>query len=361
MVRVSRWLLAVFLLIGSLAIVVPASAASIGNDAFQRIWARTDQPVSQLHVSRTWMWGPEANTGLLNEPYSDSPGGKRTVQYFDKSRMEINDPNGDQNSLWYVTNGLLTQELITGRMSTGNVAFEQHDPAQVNVTGDPGDTNAPTYATFNGLLGSAPLPTGSVITQTLNRAGNVGGNGDLGGYNVTAATFVPEKNHVVASVFWDFMNSSGLVYENGGEHNAPLFQNPFYATGFPTTEAYWTQVKVGGVTKRVLVQAFERRVLTYTPDNPDGWKVEAGNVGQHYYQWRYGQLGKTPIPAPSPSPSPSPSSSPAPGHDNVDYDCKHFKTHAEAQRYFESQGGSPSNNVDGLDHNHDGIACESLP
>jgi hypothetical protein len=38
----------------------------------------------------------------------------------------------------------------------------------------------------------------------------------------------------------------------------------------------------------VLLQCFERRCLTYTPDNPEGWKVEAGNVGQHYYQWRYG-------------------------------------------------------------------------
>src|SRR5207302_953615 len=28
--------------------------------------------------------------------------------------------------------------------------------------------------------------------------------------------------------------------------------------------------------------------LTYTPDNPAGWQVEAGNVGLHYYEWRYG-------------------------------------------------------------------------
>ena len=39
----------------------------------------------------------------------------------------------------------------------------------------------------------------------------------------------------------------------------------------------------------VLVQAFERRVLTYTPDNAPEWRVEMGNVGQHYYQWRYPQ------------------------------------------------------------------------
>ena len=36
------------------------------------------------------------------------------------------------------------------------------------------------------------------------------------------------------------------------------------------------------------MQCFERRCLTYTPANPAGWQVEAGNVGQHYYQWRYG-------------------------------------------------------------------------
>jgi Tol biopolymer transport system component len=50
------------------------------------------------------------------------------------------------------------------------------------------------------------------------------------------------------------------------------------------------------VRKQVLVQAFERRVLTYTPDNPDGFKVEAGNVGLQYLRWRYGDAQP---PAPS--------------------------------------------------------------
>ena len=39
----------------------------------------------------------------------------------------------------------------------------------------------------------------------------------------------------------------------------------------------------------VLVQPFQRRVLTYSPDNPSGWQVEMGNVGRHYYLWRYGE------------------------------------------------------------------------
>lgn len=44
-----------------------------------------------------------------------------------------------------------------------------------------------------------------------------------------------------------------------------------------------------------------------------------------------------------------------------DKNCPDFATHAEAQAYFDGKGGSPSNNVDGLDRDHDGIACEALP
>ena len=73
----------------------------------------------------------------------------------------------------------------------------------------------------------------------------------------------------------------------GSTTNGPLFPSPFYATGFPVTEAYWTTVRVAGASRQVLIQAFERRVLTYTPGNPTGYEIEAGNVGAHYYQWRY--------------------------------------------------------------------------
>jgi hypothetical protein len=93
------------------------------------------------------------------------------------------------------------------------------------------------------------------------------------------------------------MNSTGTVYESGLNVTDNLFESPFYATGYPITEAYWASVKVANTYRDVLMQCFERRCLTYTPNNPDGWKVEAGNVGQHYYQWRY---GTTPPPPPPP-------------------------------------------------------------
>jgi hypothetical protein len=88
-------------------------------------------------------------------------------------------------------------------------------------------------------------------------------------------------------VFWHFMNSSGTVYD-GGYYNDYLFPNPYYATGYPITEPYWVWVPVAGEWQDVLVQCFERRCLSYTPNNPPGWQIEASNIGQHYYHWRYG-------------------------------------------------------------------------
>ena len=85
------------------------------------------------------------------------------------------------------------------------------------------------------------------------------------------------------------MTSQGVVLEEGEAEESDLFENPYVATGFPITEAYWTTVQVGGVAHQVLLQCFERRCLTFTPSNDPGWQVEAGNVGLHYRDWRYGR------------------------------------------------------------------------
>lgn len=234
------------------------------------------------------MWGPAPFSGVLSEAYRESPGEIRAVQYFDKSRMEISNPSGDPNSIWYVTNGLLVTELASGRMQVGDSEFVDRQPAQINVAGDADDPTGPTYATFQELLDAAPLPADAVITQFIDRSGQIGSDASLMAYGVTATHYVPETNHRVASVFWEFMNSEGIVFEDGSFVTTTLFLNPFYATGLPISEPYWASVKVAGEYRWVLIQAFERRVLTYTPGNPNGFEVEAGNVGQHYYRWRYG-------------------------------------------------------------------------
>jgi hypothetical protein len=212
----------------------------------------------------------------------------REVQYFDKARMEITTPSADPNSIWYVTNGVLVVELITGQMQVGNAAFEMRSPAQVNVAGDSDDANGPTYATFNGLLGASPRVVGMVIIQRVYRSGNVTDDQPLAGQSAAVGFVDDVTNHGIDKPFWDFMNSSGPVLENGQVVNDQLFENAFFATGRPITEAYWAKVKVAGTELDVLIQCFERRCLTFTPGNPGGFVVGAGNVGQHYFNWRYG-------------------------------------------------------------------------
>jgi hypothetical protein len=273
------------------AIAMPMSALAEdpANEYFERTWERTDRQVSTTEVSRTWIWGPSGFTASCMEPYFKTSAGEREVQYFDKSRMEITDPLGDRSSDWYVTQGLLATEMITGEMQVGDNEFINWGPADVHIAGD-ADGGSPSYAAFAPLMDVAPLSAGEMITQTLSGDGTQGNDPSLGSYGVTAQEHVPDTDHRVASVFWDFMNSEGPMIENGASTYGPLFSNPYYAVGFPITEAYWTNVAVDGVYQDVLVQAFERRVLTYTPGNDEGWQVEAGNVGQHYYMWRYGSI-----------------------------------------------------------------------
>src|SRR5690606_16019474 len=130
------------------------------------------------------------------------------------------------------------------------------------------------------------------ITQRVDRDGVITDDPALAAHGVFAAhrVQVPGIDHQVASVFWTFMNSNATVYENGNYTNDLLFENPFYATGYPVAEAYWAEVKVAETHQDVLMQCFERRCLTFNPGNGAGWQVEAGNVGQHYYHWRYVQV-----------------------------------------------------------------------
>ena len=271
------------------------------NPFFWATWARTDLPVRDGHIPRTWMWGPGPFTSSIWEPYTtelQNPGGpplvalelpetEREVIYFDKARMEINDPDGDSDSIWYVTNGLLVIEMITGNRQFGDDLFKQYDPSTSNVAGDADGTTGPTYATLQSVLDAPAQSVGTLLNGQIDSTGNVSFSSAWGNYGITVGFVDEVTNHGIAAPFWDFMNSDGLVHENGTNVEDALFENPFYATGRPVTEAYWADVKVANEQRDVLIQCFERRCLTYTPGNSPGFVVEAGNVGQHYYTWRY--------------------------------------------------------------------------
>jgi hypothetical protein len=258
-------------------------------------WQRTDKPVMDGVVNRTWMWGPATTAYLTWEHYAEAPEGERKVIYFDKSRMEITDPNDDRDDPWFVSNGLLVVELMTGQLQTGHNSFEQHSPANVNVAGDADDPNGVTYAMMAGLRVPYTGPEPGPLTWTIDRAGNVGTDARFASYDVGVEWYAPATGHWVAEPFWEFMNSTGTVWEDEQYRNEALFADPFYATGYPITEAYWVEVLLEGQPEDVLLQCFERRCLTYTPTNDPGWEVEAGNVGLHYYIWRYGEPPQRPV------------------------------------------------------------------
>lgn len=82
-----------------------------------------------------------------------------------------------------------------------------------------------------------------------------------------------------------------------------------------------------------------------------------------------GQTQETPV-SQTPQPSPLLLSPNQTGHSFLgklttttavgvgDLDCRDFVSQSEAQLYFNKSGGSVSNNVDGLDWNHNGFPCE---
>ncbi len=286
MVRHRRFIFSSSLVVGLvLVMLIPVAvqgADHFASPAFEQQWNSVEGTIPNF-------WGPlaTARNGQI-EPYAEGnyngDPGSRLVQYFDKARMEQTTPDRP------VTNGLLTVELKSGRLQVGDVSFEQRNRAAIGIAGDQ-DAPGPTYATLNGLAERVAQRRGAVDR----------------GYDGASKTFVnvqpasdPELSFVtyqgdpggrfgqnVPKAFWDYLQA------------IPGGWLP--AMGYPISEAFGTQVQVNGQSTFVVVQAFERRVLTYTPSNAANFRVEFGNIGRHYYRWRYG----TPV-APPPALPPAP-------------------------------------------------------
>ncbi|MCM8747576.1 CAP domain-containing protein [Thermomicrobiaceae bacterium CFH 74404] len=257
---------------------LPAGLAG-APPALQRVWWSTDAAVWLESEDRSWVWGPDI-WATVEEPYAESPGGRRTVYYLDKARLEVTDQGGDPTSAWFVTSGLLVRDMILGAAQVGDNAFQPVGPAQVPLAGDPAPLNpdAPTYASLHHLAAIAPdraVPdrTGQPVVEVLSRDGTVTTDPRLG--STTYAWYDPVTGINVAAVFWEWTQGQPWDW--------------LYVLGHPISEPYWIRTRVAGAEQWVLVQAFERRLLTYTPSNSMGWQVEFGNVGRHYYEWRYGQ------------------------------------------------------------------------
>jgi hypothetical protein len=289
------------------------------NEGFTYQWDYSDRAVADGTVARTWLWGP-APLGaarperMVGSPArGTSPADYHFVQYFDKARMEFNAKES------IITNGRLVVEMMSGSIQTGLTGDEYFPflPYRLPIAGDTqvgaAHLNTPTYASLfsiatiggNGAR-ATPIAVGTRITATYAKSGVVGtlpANAVASNLMPIVGTFYPQgdpNGHNIPNVFADFLTQKGPV-SNGppGQYRTDyLFENNNWviAVGLPITEAYWAQVRIGGKDTWVMFQAFERRILTYNPSAADPlWRVEMGNVGQHYKDWRPEPLEANPF------------------------------------------------------------------
>jgi hypothetical protein len=253
------------------------------DPAFARVWGEADAPVAAGQAPRSWLWGP-APRFLAQEAYAEGPGGRHLVQYYDKSRMEVNHPASSPHDPYYVTNGLLAVEMVSGEIQTGDtIRVRASVPCTIPVVGDARKDNpvAPGYATFAAVASlhgehQAASRIGAPVDDALDVDGVVSKDTAHGALTSYAA-FTPQTGHNIPNVFWNYLQGMQGTY--GFDWT--------FVLGYPITEGYWTQMRVGGRDYPVLVQIYQRRVLTYVPDFAPVWQIQQGNVGQHYLEWRY--------------------------------------------------------------------------
>ncbi|MDQ2785463.1 MAG: hypothetical protein M3Y58_10745, partial [Chloroflexota bacterium] len=282
-------LLAAFVLC-LMPLATPVRAASaFANPAFETQWKQGEALAPNF-------WGPLANAtdGITEEYLYSGTNKSRTVQYFDKGRMELYGGVTNMPGV-QVTNGLLATEMVKGQIQIADDQFLPQPSPDIAIAGDPGGSAA-TYADLGtkaaGLLAPAGSTIGHVSNATIQPSGDLGSSALPPIPQTTITVYDDATKHNVPGAFAQYRDRAGLS-----------------SIGYALSEPFHATVKIAGASRFVMIQVFERRVLTYTDTNPDPYKVEMGNIGQHYYKWRY--ASSAPVPAMGNAPATGPSAPPA--------------------------------------------------
>lgn len=168
------------------------------------------------------------------------------AQYFEKGRLE--DHSAEFQGDWAYAYGLLVPELIASH-------------AQVRIAGNIG----PTYADL-----AAKVAAEARVTSP-SGAGGIAANPDGSMFVPFDAGLAGRRGHIVPVYFWRYINDATL-FPGGWLHD----------TGLPMSEALTIQAIKGTEKRNVMVQVFERAILTYDAKNPADFQVERANVGLAY-------------------------------------------------------------------------------
>ncbi len=239
-------------------------------------------------------WGPlsTASGGIMERYGEDASTGmptRRLVQYFDKGRMELERGN--------VTFGALVAEMILGQVGIGNNTIEACPTPAIAIAGDGGAGN-PTYASIvrqhADRFARAAAQVGSYPPEILDAAGQLRmGNTSASLFEYTI--YESRAGHNIPRVFADYRDQVNRFRSRTfpGVPDLPqqLFLSGEDMLGPPMSEPFAETISVKGVWTPIYVQVFTRRTLIYNAVNPNPLQVEMGDVGRHYYQWRYGEHG----------------------------------------------------------------------
>lgn len=172
------------------------------------------------------------------------------AQYFEKGRLEDHtgespDPN------WQFLYGLLVDEMQLARV-----------PLPVG-----GEQSTVNYTVINQLAQEAvrvPAPAGFTGGNVTNSDGSV--------FVPYSQSLRPGPGHNISPIFWPYINRTD-IFPGGWLHDI----------GLPMTEAVPAVVTKGNLANRqIMVQVFQRTILTYDPLNPPEFQVERANVGTDY-------------------------------------------------------------------------------
>lgn len=167
-------------------------------------------------------------------------------QYFEKGRIE--DHAGESaDPRWRFMYGRLTAELISlnpsGSVSGTGLSYRDLRAANER------EWRREQPAGYSG--GVMAVPGGVFVPYDPQLRGGPG--------------------YLIDERFWAYINRAEL-FPGGWLHDV----------GLPMTDAFLIETYKGGERRNVMIQAFERAVLTYDPQNPAAWQVERANLGLDY-------------------------------------------------------------------------------
>lgn len=164
------------------------------------------------------------------------------AQFFEKGRLEDHRQETADRT-WSVAYGRLTAELMeqAPKLPVNNTSVVYGDLVRY------GAERQPVPAGFTG--GTLPVSDGVFVPAD--------------------PQLQPAPGYVVPRFFWDYVNRADLFPAGW-----------LYTIGLPLTNAFAVEtVDAQGTRRSITMQAFERSVLTYDPQNPAEWQVQRGNIG----------------------------------------------------------------------------------